>query len=381
MEGLFTRLVTLSLQVTEKEETCLEEKKMKRVKIMVLFGMVLLLGACSKSPKEEFMDAYDLLTSKEYDAGKFEVSVIDFQINPTTKEAWGSQLSENFENMLIKGDYKHIEKDESFCYEGNIILYDKMVPFEIVGKEGNGYLSASSIQKMIPFMYGFDTFTEVNPPQLNDLEGKYIKLFSEEMKAAEDNKNMPDSSRVRDKIYDLLKDAKEESFKIDGDTISHTINEENTKKADKNNDFGRNLEMDMLNTTLTLEINKKTMKTDCTVKMLDSRQEKTIKAIITPSKNKADSSFSLPKKKDIMSVEELLSILSDPQIMSGVHSGAVQDDEEIKELTDAEFEMLYQQLEADFSELDLTHRQAILSAYSSYLNDEQFARLESLLNQ
>lgn len=351
---------------------------MKRVKLIVLLGVVLLLGACSKSPKEEFIGAYDVLSSEEYNAGKFEVSITDFQLNQTTGAAWASMLSESLKNMSINGNYQYNEKDESFRLDGEVKAFDNTMPIEMVGKGNKGYLSTSFIDGMLTFMNSFGVPAEVNQEQVDNLKGKYIEIDPEEMTVEDDDEELPDPKEVRSKTNSLLKRAKEDSFKTDGETVSHTFTSKELEKLAKSVDLGADTEESLHNMTLTMKINKKTLKTDCTVKMRDSEQKMTMKAVLTPSKKKT--AISMPKEKDIVPVEEL-DDLFEPQAMSGVSGEFAQGNEEIEELSDEEFETLYQQFEANLSELDNTQRRALLSAYSPYLNDEQLARLEALLSQ
>lgn len=351
---------------------------MKRVKLIVLLGVVLLLGACSKSPKEEFIGAYGALGSEEYNAGKFEVSITDFQMNQTTGAAWASMLSESLKDMSIDGDYQYNEKDESFRFDADVKAFGNTMPIEMVGKGNEGYLSTSFVDGMLTFMDSFGMPVEVDQEQVAELKGKYIAIDPEEMTADDDDKDTPDPKEVRSKTNNLLKKAKEDSFKSDGETVSHTFTSKELEKLAKSVNLGEDTEENLHNMTLTMKINKKTLKTDCTVKMRDSEQKMTMKAVITPSKTKK--AISMPKEQDIVPEEELDSLF-EPQELSGVSGEFSQGDEEIEELSDGEFEMLYQQFEANMSELDEAQRRALLSAYSPYLNEEQLARLEALLSQ
>ncbi|MGG5315235.1 hypothetical protein [Enterococcus sp. AZ072] len=351
---------------------------MKRVKWIVLLGVVVLLGACSKSPKEEFISAYDSLSSEEYNAGKFELSITDFQMNQTTGAAWASMLSESLKNMSVNGDYQYNAKDESFRFEADVKAFDNTMPIEMVGKGNEVYLSTSFIDGMLTFMDSFGRSAEVDQEQLNDLEGKYIAIDPEEMKAADDDKATLEPKEVRSKMNKLLGRAKEDSFKSEGETVSHTFSSKDLEEIAKSFDLGADTEESLHNMTLTMKINKKTLKTDCTVKMRDSEQKMTMKVVLTPSKKKT--TISIPKEQDIVPAEELDDLFV-PQAMSGVAGEVAQGEDEIEELSDEQFEVVYQQFEANMSELDETQRQALLSAYSPYLTDEQFARLEALLSQ
>lgn len=355
---------------------------MKRVKWIVLLGVVFLLSACSKSPKEEFMTAYNALSSEEYNAAEFELSITDFQLDQTTGSAWASMLGESLKEMAITGDYQYNEKDKSYSLDAEIKAFGNTMPLEIVGKEEEAYISTSFIEGLLAFMDSFGSPTEVDQEKLNELKGKYIDFDLEEMETADETREsagaMPDPEKVKSTINTLMEKAEDDSFKSEGDTVSHTFTDKELKKVVRNFNTGGVAAADFDSMTMNMKINKKTMKTYCTIKMQDSDQKMTMKVKLTPSKKAGE--IALPKKKDVVPEEEMQEIFA-PQSVSGIADETAWDDEAVGELPDEEFEVLYQQCEASLNAFSSEDRENILSTYSPYLNDEQYARLEALFNQ
>ena len=361
----------------------LEEKKMKRVKWIVLLGVVFLLSACSKSPKEEFVTAYNALGSEEYNAGEFKLTITDFQLNQTTGAAWANMLGESLKDMSIKGDYQFNEEDESYSLNADIKAFGNTIPLEVVGTEEDAYVSTSFIEGMLAFMDSFGSPTEVDQEKLDELKGKYIDFDLEEMEEATDETNesaedAPNPEKARNTMNTLLEKAKDDSFKSEGDTVSHTFTNRDLKKVVRASNLGGATAADYDNMTMKMKINKKTMKTDCTFKVKDSDQKMTMKVELMPSKKAGK--IAMPKKKDIVPEEEMEELFA-TQSLTGVTGETDWDDEAMGELSDEEFEVLYQQFEASLDAFNSEDRQSLLSMYSPYLSDEQYARLEALFNQ
>ncbi|MBO1307845.1 hypothetical protein JZO70_16845 [Enterococcus sp. 669A] len=351
---------------------------MKRLKLVVLLGTVLLLGACSKSPKEEFITVYDSLSTEEYNAGEFELSIDDFKMNQTTGAAWANMLGENLKNMSLTGEFQYNEKDESFSLDADVEAFGSTIPFEMVGKENEGYISTSFVDGMLTFMDSFGVDAEADPAQVAELKGKYLSIDAEEVEAeaGERSEDVPDPEEVRGKMKAVLNKANDKSFKSEDDTVSHTFTSKEMVKIARDADLGEETEKNLGDMTMTMKINKKTKKTDCTIKMKDADYQMTMKAVVTPSKKKG--AISMPKEKDIVPAEELENLFV-PQELSGPVGESAWEDEEIEPITDEEFEVMYTQLEANLGAFSEDTRRGILDSYSPYLNDEQIARMEALL--
>lgn len=356
---------------------------MKRVKWIILLGVVFLLGACSKSPKEEFITAYGELGSEEYNAAEFELSITDFHMNQTTGAAWANMLGESLKDMSIKGDYQYNEEDESYSLDADVKAFGTTMPFEMVGNEEKGYISTSFIEGMLDFMDSFGNPAEVDQEQLDELKGKYMAFDLEELEESTDETNEsgeddPDPKKVKNTIDTLMEKSKDDRFKSDGDTVSHTFTNREIKKVIRDSNINGTSAADYDSMTMDMKINKKTKKTVCTVKMKDSDQRMTMKVELTPTKKSGK--IAMPKKKDVVS-EDAMDQLFASQYLSGASGETSWDDEGSGELSDEEFEVLYQQFEASLDSFTSEERQALLIAYKAYLTDEQYARLEALLSQ
>lgn len=349
---------------------------MKRVKLVVLLGIILVLGACSKSPKEEFIASYDSLGTGEYNAGKFEATITDFKMNQTSGAAWAQILNDSLKNMTSQGDYQFNEKDSSFSFNAAVEVFGTEMPLNIVGNEEKFYVSTSFVDGMFALMDSFGVPIEADQTQIEKLAGKYIEVDTDELveDAGEDTDSSADAEEMSNKMTKLLEDAKEESFKADGDTVSHTFTSADLVKIAEDRDLSEDTKTSLENTKITMSINKKTKKTNCTIKISDDEQEMTMKLKFTPSKK--DKAIKLPKEKDIVSEEELNNFFQEMN-QSTTNNLSAYTDPEI--LSDEEFELLYQEIEATLDEFDEDQKHEIIEAYALHLTEEQLERLIALL--
>lgn len=342
--------------------------------------MIFLLGACSKSPKEEFVASYESLMSDEYNAGEFTASIAEFKTTETTGAALANMLSETLENMKVKGEYQYNEEDESFQLDAAVEAFDAKMPIEAVGKGEEIYISTSFVEGMLTFMDSFGVPIEMDQSQLASLEGKYLAADPATKKAEteETTESSAESEDVNSAVMTVLEDAKEDSFKKDGDTFSHKFTSAELKKLGEERGNSTESPASLDHTTVTVKINKKTKKTDCTIKTDDpeKKMSMSVKLQFTPSKK--EDKITLPKKQDIVSEEELASIIQSSGLANLAGSAA---DEPVtpEELSDEEFEIIYQQVETTSQHLSDEQKQAMLISYEPYLTPEQLERLKGLL--
>lgn len=349
---------------------------MKRVKLAVLLGIILVLGACSKSPKEEFIASYDSLGTGEYNAGKFEATITDFKMNQTSGAAWAQILNDSLKNMTFQGDYQFNEKDSSFSFNAAVEAFGTEMPLDIVGNEEKFYVSTSFVDGMFDMMDSFGFPIEADQTKIDELAGKYIEVDMDELAEAaeEDTDSSTDAEEMGQKMTKILEDAKEESFKADGDKVSHTFTSADLVKISKNRDLSDEAKTTLENSKMTMQIDKKTKKTNCTIKMSEDGQEMTMKLVFTPSKN--DKAIKLPKEKDLVPEEELNNFF---QEMNQGTSNDMSDYSGMETLSDEEFEFLYQQAEASLGEFDDAQKQEIIKGYTPYMTEEQAERFKALL--
>ena len=350
---------------------------MRKVKYLVLLGVVLVLGACSKSPKEEFIAAYESLGNGEYNTMDFTVSMSDIEVPETTGTAQANMLNENLKNMHISGSYQDDDESESYRMKMAVEAFGAEMPMELVGNENQIYLSTSFAEGIVTFMDSFGTPLEVDQAKLDEYKGKYINVESEFEKLQEEStsESSTDAGTAEKEMKSLLEKGKEEDFKKDGDTYSYTFSKTEVKKIVEKYTSGVE-DIEIPEASITMKINSKTKKTEhiWRIENPEPKMKMTLKVKVTPSNS--DKKVSMPKEEEITEAESINALLADIQPVVPVEDTVSESDM----LTDEEFNNVLQLIgENGFSQLPLESRLSLLYAYESKVTPEQLLQLRALL--
>ena len=368
---LFVRWVKLTVE----EETRSGGEKMKRLKYVVLLGMVLILGACSKDPKAEFIDAYQEIKEEAQYAGAFTVSIPAFETGQELDEASAQILTNTMKDFSVKGNYYF---DEERNYQIDLVLdvLDEEIPLELLGNKEAVYLSTSFLEGTLNLMKIFGTEVPLDETQLTQLDQKYLELPMAMVKGLV-NSESPEESLAQVPLLDeLLQKAKKDSFKKDGDSITYTFTAGELEQLGVNDRLANARQSNLNVSSLTMKINRKTKETGFTMKMkdVDENMQMTGRVKVSPGKKKQKLAF--PKTSEILPLAELDALIAPSE-------GTVEEIPEISEeelkYTDEEFEAFYTEIEAYLPEMTEEEKEEMLVNYQIFLTDEQYSRLQGLL--
>lgn len=354
---------------------------MKKLKYVVLLGIVLVLGACSKGPKEEFIDAYQEIKKEAQYAAEFDISIPEFAVGQESNEELEQELVDATKNFSARGNYSY-DEENNYQFDLTLNLLNEEIPLKILGNEEMAYLSTSFIEGALKVMKNFDVEAPIDATTLTQLDNKYIEMPGEMVKVSaniEDSAEVEESSDQEAVLDKLLEKAKRDTFKKEGETITHTFSAAELEQAGLNEQLDNVRQSKLTISSLTMKINLKKKETAFAVKMKDTEAavQLTGMAKVKPGKKKR---ISLPKDNAVLSLTEVQELLTPFEEADITEETAGILEEDLK-YTDEEFELLYAEIEVYLPEMSEEEKAAMLSTYQMFLTDEQYSRLEALLRQ
>lgn len=351
---------------------------MKRgIRWIVFVSALFVLMACSKSPKNEFIDAYEALSTSAQKGGDFELTFDDFQMTDTTGAAWANLLGESIKNMNVKGSYQ-IADDNSYAMDMTLEALGQQLPLEISGKGEEAYLSTSFIEGMVNVMNGFGVPMDVDQAQLTALSGKYITVESADADGSLDITAAVQEGKENQKVFiEMMKKTADDQFKKDGTTLSHTFTKEELTEFATSDSLDEETQATIEQATVIATIkDKKTLALKIDLADAEAGITLAMKIAVTPKA--VSGTITLPKADEIVSETEVQRLfdstgLAEPDATDTDLSEAV--------LSDADFEEFYQQVADNLDSLPLDYQEEFLNDARNYLTDEQYKKLQELFDQ
>lgn len=361
----------------------MEEEKMKRLKYVMLLGIVLVLGACSKAPKEEFVDAYQEIKKEAQYAGEFDVSIPEFAIGQESNEELEQELVDTLKNFSVKGNY-YSDEENNYQFDMTLNVLNEKIPLKLLGNEETAYLSTSFIDGTLEVMKSFDVEAPIDTTDLTQLDKKYIEVPIEMAKGfanIEDSAELEESPNDEAVLDELLEKAKKDSFKKKGDTITHTFSAAELEQLGLNEQLDNVRQTKLTISSLLMKINLKTKETAFVMEMKDNETAMQLTGMVKV-KPKKKKKISLPKYNAVLSLTEVQELLTplEEDVTDITEEPADISEEDLK-YTDEEFEPFYAEIEAYLPEMSEEEKEAMLSNYQIFLTEEQYSRLEALLRQ
>lgn len=388
---------------------------MKKVSVLVgmLVGLLLLTG-CGKKVQEEYFNG--LSGSRENQTVDLHFKIDQLELSMSNEEdAAAGMIANSILNSLkdaeLAGTVANDTKNERMQLDLTVKVLGSSFPVEILtdNKQQVAYMSTDIYQQLMTLMGSMlgagDLGTSVDAEAL---KGKYLELDPEDMKelladsdVSTDGGTAAITALQGDNqlMKDWLLTLKADTFKKDGDKISHTFTKEElsdfVKYAEKNGDKDAKKTAAELKETLKdltvfdLEatVDTKSGDQDLKMSMAGDTDENTMKAAFTVSLKPTDkkAAVTMPAADQIVTEEELSEMLGTSQFSA---NGLTEENYDFEDdadygweepLTEAEFQQLYDELAAEKENYTPEELQEYLDFLESSLTEEQFAKLTELV--
>lgn len=343
---------------------------MKKLKMLVALPLVLALAACSKSPKDEFLDL--LKKQQSEDRGAYEYVI---KLDEASGEL-ASQL-ESFKGKSVKATASQDLKNGLVGLTVNLSDFNsELSDFDFVYSDDKAYMSVAPIAQFTAGMTAdsldgkfanLEEFSGEKMPSLVDLEkeNKANATLFEEV----DDKNF---TKKGDKImmtlsFDELFDLANEVVK----TSKKELRDVNIEELKTYLDLAKASIDDSSKVMMTVD-GKGNGKTKIQLKTAAGVGESVSELKLTLDYKKVDyKAPKVPSKSDIVSQDELTNLMTAEMSAST---------DELK-ITDEEFNDLYASLEAEASKVTKEEIQLYIDAMAPYLTEEQTKKLQELLKK
>ncbi|MGT2735784.1 hypothetical protein ACVRXS_01205 [Streptococcus orisratti] len=329
---------------------------MKKIRILLLLPVLFLIVACSKSPKEEFISRIKQNADQDKSAYQFSVKIKDIQTST-------SDNSESIDMSMFKGASLNFQvqqdlKNEKISISTDLSKINAAFPkFNLFYVKDTAYLNADAITTF----YGLDS---------KNFEGKYIDL------AEFSNESFPKLSELsKEQDYSWIEKLSDKKFKKDGDKVTATLSFDELLKV-----YSAQAKKDEELKTY-IDLAKASVSDDSKITMTldkDGSGNADIKLVYAKALNLGIDSIHLTmtyKKstyKDIK-VPNSNAILSQEELGKLV--------EQNYKMSDEQFEGIYNSIKESTSLYSKEELQELINSYKTYLTDEQFKKLQSLLDQ
>lgn len=377
---------------------------------MIMLGVIGLV-ACKNDTRKEFTKAFYTVNNKEFNSAKFNMSIkkLDMQTSDTTNSPYINILTNQIENLKIDGSYVIDEEEEAYQMEINIKFLGQKVPIQLVGQKEKSYLSTSFVANLLEIAKSFQLPLDISTSNLEKLDGKYMNIqeTGESLVAEKTadstnpfntiNPASEDTSKIITELQKTIESFDENSFKKEGDKITHTFTKKEilklmegikkVAKEEKDTDSEKEINdaINSMNDTyekldIKTSIDTKTNSIDCEMAMTtvssennDGQISLTIAFSVQPQKNKQK--INLPNKEDILSQDQVNEILAEI-INSQTTSTNI-----TSEAADEQLNELISQIEANPEIVTEEVAKTIRESGESYLNADQMKQLNAALDK
>ncbi|MBJ8326425.1 hypothetical protein [Streptococcus pacificus] len=328
---------------------------MKKLKFLLLLPLLIIIVACSKNPQDEFITRYNNNLKQEETSYVFSVKIKDVKLANNSTEM--SELND-LKNKAFIFDVSQSTKDKIFSISSDLSEFKSSFPrLDIVGTNDDFYVNAE--------LWGMFSGIESDK-----IKGRYINVAD----FSEDYGSVFDEAEDSTGWTDSFKEFDAEKFKEDGDAVVLTIemSELLDMVKDVSEDATASTYLNMMNAYLdesslvTYRLEKDgSANVTIDLKMAPGLDDG-IKSITIEMVSKKVNYIApkVPSKSKIISPDEL------QMISSEVYQA---------ELTDEEFQELYNQVKDNLSFYSKEDLMEELEFYRQFLTEEQYKKLEALI--
>ncbi|MCR8968190.1 hypothetical protein [Streptococcus zalophi] len=328
---------------------------MKKLKFLLLLPLLIIIVACSKNPQDEFITRYNNNLKQEETSFVFSVKIKDVKLANNSTEM--SELKD-LKNKAFIFDVSQSTKDKIFSISSDLSEFNPSFPMlDIVGTNDDFYVNAE--------LWGMFSGIESDK-----IKGRYINVadFSEDYDSvfdeAEDSTGWTDSFKEIDAKY----------FKMDGDVAVLTIKMSELLDMVKTmaEDETANTYLNMMNaylkesSSVTYRIEK------------DGSANMTIDLKMAPGLDYGIESVTIEmisKKVDYIAPK----IPEDSKLISFDELQMLSSEVAQSDLTDEEFQELYNQFKNNLSTYSKEELRKVLEIYQPFLTEEQYKEMEALV--
>lgn len=359
-----------------------------------------LLAACGQSPKDEYIGALE--DAADAKAGTFDMKFKDIAVSGGDSQttAMVNMVKSQLKDMRINGSYS-MPDDKKYAVDLKMNAMGQEIPFNVVGDDKAMYLSTAFLTSVMEITQSFSgNSAAVDISKLKDLDGKYINMedFAKESAAASGSAVPADVEKLdmkqalayqedfqKEFMNYLKEDVDDKRFEEKDGKLSFTMNKKDIEKMDAiqaklakdNPDYEqfdaniRDLVKELDKITIQTVIDSKSKKQTYDVDIASAKNNiDAVKFTISTTPSDKANAVTLPTKEQLTTTEQVNEALNSA---TGINSA----DDAV--MSEQQFKTLLQQAKSSKQAMSEAQRKQALEQYKPYLTDEQYKKLEKVL--
>lgn len=362
-----------------------------------------LLAACGQSPKDKYIGAME--DAGDAKAGTFDMKFKDIAVSGGDSQTTTmiNMVKSQLNDMKISGSYS-MPDDSKYAVDVNVNAMGQEIPFNVIGDDKAMYLSTAFLSAVMDITQSLSgSSAAVDTSKLKELDGKYIDLQQFAKDSAEttgssvtaDVENL-DMKQLLAYQKDLQKefikylkdDVDDKRFEEKDGKLSFTMNKDDIAKLDdiqaklaKDNpdyeQFKANIgdmlkELDKVN--IQTVIDSKTKKQTYDVDIASAKNNiDAVKFTISTTPSDKVKEVTVPTSDQLATEEQL------NEAMGAATGTDTTDTTGSTTITDEQFKTLLKQAKSSKASMSKAQRKQALEQYKPYLTDEQYTKLEKVL--
>lgn len=363
--------------------------------LIIAVGGMLLLSSCTMLPKDEFVD--QLSDHANTNAGDFSFKMNSFDIkdaNATDEmQNYADTLLDQLTGITLSGNYAYDEKNKTTAFN-TIIRYDeKEIPLDLIltADKQELYISAEGLEQLL----NIDSY-ENNETAKSEFTGKYLHLTEEELeKYAGFSHFSVGKTELTQLFSDYIKTLDRDTFTKEKEVLKHTFTKKelldfvafakekgDQKTADTLESFKDSLnEAERFNIEYSIHknSNKQVLAFDV---QTQKELQASLKMTLTITGKENERSVKVPPASDIVSEKQFLETYKNNEMedYSDTYGWYGEQEEYDYTMTEEEFSELLAIMKQERDWLTAAEIEEYLATYQPILTQEQYKRLEEVLN-
>lgn len=358
----------------------------KFISAIGLLAILFIFTGCGPSPQEQYKEELQNQSKMNYESFKFTLDNVSIKSGDKNADSedklFNEVIEKQFKGMSLNGSILRDKKSKDILIKLNTNLLGQDLDFELFtsNKTKDYYVKADSYNQVVGFIQQFSP--DKYPLQEIDqkmIEGKYILITKEIMDATsgETSEVTKDSGKKLIKFLDTLD---KDSFKKDGDKITHRFTKKElleysktlTDKEDKESQKVLKEQLDKLDkitVDLTVDTKNHTKIGKVSAKnTVETGDTYTVKLSAKQNAKDSNTSVKIPSKANTISFEEFAK-----EAVGSVTSDIKMTDEDMKEFLDA--------VRENKDSIDFSTAENYKETYREYLTDEQYKEFVKVLDE
>lgn len=358
----------------------------KFISAIGLLAILFIFTGCGPSPQEQYKEELQNQAKMNYESFKFTLDNVSIKSGDKNADSedklFNDVIEKQFKGMSLNGSILRDKKSKDILIKLNTNLLGQDLDFELFtsNKTKDYYVKADSYNQFVGFIQQFSP--DKYPLQEIDqkmIEGKYILITKEIMDATsgETSEVTKDSGKKLIKFLDTLD---KDSFKKDGDKITHRFTKKElleysktlTDKEDKESQKVLKEQLDKLDKItidLTVDTKNHTKVGKVSAKnTVETGDTYTVKLSAKQNAKDSNTSVKIPSKTNTISFEEFAK-----EAVGSVTSDIKMTDEDMKEFLDA--------VRENKDSIDSSTAENYKETYREYLTDEQYKEFVKVLDE